>query len=421
MKRNIVPARPALTLAIAACLGLAGLTAPAIAAGCPGNPDALGTSRTIVVDPRAHPRIGTMQYAETLPLNDREVVLTFDDGPLPRQTSAILDTLEAECVKATFFVVGRMAHDFPVHLRRIRDAGHTIGTHTQNHPTGFDQLPIARARQEIDDGIASTTAALGGTSALSPFFRIPGLRRSAEAEDYLASKGLQTWSADFPADDWRHISSDQVLHLALSRLEAKGKGILLLHDIQTRTVDALPRLLQALKARGFKVVHVVAATPDRPATPTEPRQWKMHPAPDLAPVARAPSIWPETPRFVFAMADTLPSPSMSRADVNGMLRGTLPRPRMAAGEVDVSLFPAPLSAMPVPDRQIFQMSVQSPILLRSALRLSPTNERRVAPAIAGTVGVARPVTTLASAARRPIAGSLPVRDPVLERGSIQSR
>src|SRR4051812_42323599 len=80
----------------------AGLAAmPASAADCPGNPGALGTSRTLVVDPKEHPRIGTMQYAETLPLQDHEVVLTFDDGPLPPHSGKVLDILASQCVKAT--------------------------------------------------------------------------------------------------------------------------------------------------------------------------------------------------------------------------------------------------------------------------------------------------------------------------------
>src|ERR1700743_3808460 len=97
----------------------------AAAADCPGNPGALGTSRTLVVDPREHPRIGTMQYAETLPLQDHEVVLTFDDGPLPPHSTQVLDILAAQCVKATFFIIGRMARGFPEGVRKVRDAGHS--------------------------------------------------------------------------------------------------------------------------------------------------------------------------------------------------------------------------------------------------------------------------------------------------------
>ena len=230
--------------AAALCLGLLTcITAQAAsAADCPGHPDALGTSRTLVVDPREHPRIGTMQYAETLPLADHEVVLTFDDGPLPRNSNQILDILASQCVKATFFTIGRMAQAYPEGVRKLRDAGHSIGTHTQDHPLGMKRMPIERARQEIDDGIASVKAALGDDAALAPFFRIPGLSRADGVEDYLASLGIQIWSADFPADDWRHISSSRVYDLAMKRLEDKGRGILLLHDIQARTVAALPRI-----------------------------------------------------------------------------------------------------------------------------------------------------------------------------------
>lgn len=284
-----------MALIAAAWLGLA----PAYATECPEHPGAIGTSRTIVVDPAEHPRIGTMQYPETLPLEDHEVVLTFDDGPLPAHTNAILDILAAQCVKATFFMVGRMAHDFPQDVRRVHEAGHTIGTHSQNHPFRFGELPPDRMTSEIEDAIANVGAALGDASAVAPFFRIPGLRRAEGVETYLAKRGIMTWSADFPADDWRHISSAQVVHLALSRLEAKGKGVLLLHDIQARTQAALPTILQELKARGYRIVHVVPATPERPKTPTEPGQWVPHWSHGPGPIAKGLA----GPRFMFGEAD----------------------------------------------------------------------------------------------------------------------
>ena len=102
---------------------------PAMAVDCPGHPGAIGTSRTLVVDPREHPRIGIMNYAETLPLEDHEVVLTFDDGPLPRNSNQVLEILAAQCVKATFFTIGRQAQASPEGVRKLRDAGHSIGTH----------------------------------------------------------------------------------------------------------------------------------------------------------------------------------------------------------------------------------------------------------------------------------------------------
>ena len=294
------------------CLGvLTCITAQtASAANCPGHPDALGTSRTLVVDPREHPRIGTMQYPETLPLEDHEVVLTFDDGPLPHNSNQVLDILASQCVKATFFTIGRMAQAYPEGVRKLRDAGHSIGAHTQNHPLSMNRMPVERARQEIDDGIASVKAALGDDAALAPFFRIPGLSRAEGVEDYLASQGIQTWSADFLADDWRHISSSRVYDLAVKRLEEKGRGILLLHDIQARTVAALPGILHELKARGYRIVHVVPATSEQPVTPTEPQQWQLHPPSETVAISR----WPRIPNFVFAGGDTLPAPSLSDSD-----------------------------------------------------------------------------------------------------------
>src|ERR1700704_2960884 len=210
-----------------ALLGLLLLSAAASAAGaaeCPGNPDALGTSRVLVIDPAEHARLGTMQYNETPPLDDHEVVLTFDDVPLPPYTNRVLETLAAECVKATYFLIGRMARAYPDMVRQIHAAGHTIGSHSQNHPLSFQRMPIARAQQEIDDGIASVTAALGDPAGLAPFFRVPGLLRADGVEKYLASRQLMTWSADFPADDWRHISAAEGMKRALTRLQGKGPG-----------------------------------------------------------------------------------------------------------------------------------------------------------------------------------------------------
>src|SRR5689334_9780285 len=281
----------AVMLGFASCL----IALPAYSADCP-RADALGVSRTLVVDAKEHPLIGSMQYRETLPLNDGEVVLTFDDGPLPKYSYQILDILAAQCVKATFFMVGQQARANPEGVRKVLAAGHTVATHTQSHPMGMHRLPLDRAKAEIDAGIASVTAALGDqATAVSPFFRIPGLARNDGIEEYTRSKGLQIWSADFPADDWRHVSSQRVHDLALQRLAANGKGILLLHDIQPRTVAALPKILSDLKARGYRIVHVVPATPENPATPTDPQQWRLYPTSELVATLR----WPNIPSFAF--------------------------------------------------------------------------------------------------------------------------
>ena len=353
-----------LRLRTAAVCGLAALACVAAqnasAADCPGHPGAIGTSRTIVVDPRQYPIIGTMQYGKTLPLEDREVVLTFDDGPLPKYSNQILDILAAHCAKATFFLVGRQAQDNPEGVRKVRDAGHTVATHTQNHPTGMDRLPLDRSRQEIERGIASVTAALADGTAPAPFVRMPGLRTSDGIEEFARAKGLQVWSADFPADDWRDVSANRVYELAIKRLEAKGKGILLLHDIQPRTVAALPRILHELKVRGYRIVHVVPAGPGRPATPTEPQQWQLHPALEVA----ATSHWPKIPRFAFASTAALPAPALSDFDWRSTDPGArtqrrargIPLPRTTLWPRQPTLpQQQALAALPVPAASIFRV------------------------------------------------------------------
>jgi peptidoglycan/xylan/chitin deacetylase (PgdA/CDA1 family) len=205
---------------IVACAILVLLIGMANAEQCP--PGALGVSRTLVVDPNEHPRIGSMQYPETLPLNDHEVVLTFDDGPLPRYTSHVLETLASECVKATFFMVGQMARAYPSMARRVYDEGHTVANHTQNHP--IRKMSATQAAREIEGGFASLRDAIGDPQAVSPFFRIPGLLRQKSVEQYLAAHGDMTWSADFVADDWTRIKDSEVARRAISRIEARGKG-----------------------------------------------------------------------------------------------------------------------------------------------------------------------------------------------------
>jgi len=316
----------ALTFALLACI----VAQTAMAADCPGHPVALGTSRTLVVDPREHPRLGIMQYSETLPLADHEVVLTFDDGPLPRNSNQVLEILASQCVKATFFTIGSMAQSSPEGVRKLRDAGHTIGTHTQDHPLSMNRMSIERARQEIDEGIASVKAALGADAdtALAPFFRIPGLLRADIVEDYLAAQGIQIWSADFLADDWRHISSSRVYDLTMKRLEGQGKR----HSIASRHPGANRRCIakdtESIEGARLSHRHVVPATAERPATLTEPEQWRSHP--ENVAIAQ----WPKIPHFIFADAGALPAPSLSDFDLLDA------QPIALAGPFDRSRSPA---------------------------------------------------------------------------------
>jgi peptidoglycan/xylan/chitin deacetylase (PgdA/CDA1 family) len=295
------------TLAFAA-LGLIAFGVMATQAAECTNPSALGTSRVLAVDPQDYPRLGTIQYSRSLPLEDHEVVLTFDDGPLPPYSNRVLDVLAENCVKATYFIIGRMARGYPDVLRRIRAEGHTIGNHSQNHPLAFEKMPIDAVASEIEQGATSIAAALGERRPPSPFFRIPGLLRAKDVENYLQSRGFATFSADVVADDWKHINAAEVVRRAITRLDERGKGILLLHDIQPATALALPELLRELKAKGYRVVHVVprgavpqlrdvpvaAAPQPAPASAPEPvavaavAPAPAAPAPEPAPEPQAP-------------------------------------------------------------------------------------------------------------------------------------
>jgi peptidoglycan/xylan/chitin deacetylase (PgdA/CDA1 family) len=394
----------------AACLALLACIAPraASAEDCPGHPEALGTSRTLVVDPHEHPRIGVMQYSQTLPLRDHEVVLTFDDGPLPKNSNQILRILADQCIKATFFNIGEQALANPEGVRKYVAAGHSIGSHSQHHPLTFNKMSVEQAKQEIDAGIASITAALGDPAQLSPFFRIPGLLRADAAEEYAASQGLMVWSADFVADDWRHISSSRVFDLAIKRLEARGRGILLLHDIQARTVAALPRILHELKVRGYHIVHVVAATSEQPATPTEPEQWLSHPSAAAVAALR----WPKIPAFAIAEVAPLPAPALANFNSPDGTLLLLPEPfDLAKQGVAAREAPWPhlaarsptdaLTMLPAPAASLFAIPDEAEVL-RPPLPLSHHAEPTIpaAPDAAGeTPRRARPATRHIAGAR----------------------
>lgn len=240
-----------LSFVLAAILATAAQAAP-----CP-RPDALGTARTLAVDARTFPSVGLKSFPQTLPLTDKEVVLTFDDGPSPPFTNRVLAALADECVQATFFLVGRTVQANATLVRRMEAEGHSIGIHTWSHQM-LDSIPEARAHQEIDRGIAAVQAVLGSKTA--PFFRFPYFASTPALLDYVHGRGYSVFGADLWASDWNPMTPDVQLKLLTERLAAVRKGIILLHDPRKQTAAMLPAFLRYLKANGYRVVHVISAS-----------------------------------------------------------------------------------------------------------------------------------------------------------------
>jgi peptidoglycan-N-acetylglucosamine deacetylase len=350
---------------------------------CPGHPDAIGTSRVITVDPNDYQRLGTLQYQQTLPLDDHEVVLTFDDGPIAPYSNQILDILASQCVKATYFLVGEMAKAYPAVVRRIRDEGHTIGTHSEDHPLRFDRISDEKVRWEIDAGIDNVSAALGDGGGLAPFFRIPGFGRTDVVESELAARSLVVFSTDVVADDWhRHISPSQIIARAMSRLEAKGKGMLLLHDIHPWTVAALPGLLKALKDKGFRIVQVVPSATVAPGPIAERSvwtvAWSMAGQTVLDDSGDGP-VWPKLADGPAAETADLPAPDEGAFDPHYVLS------RMASTadiEVDLPSIEAGTATSPWPYQALVAMpSSDAQLPVPSVLDIGwPVQERQIADA-----------------------------------------
>ncbi len=262
----------------AAALGLsAALALPACAADCPRK-DALGTSRTIAVEAATTPRVGLGSFPQTLALQEREIVLTFDDGPSPALDEEILAALAEQCVRATFFLIGKRAAEYPEMVRRMAAAGHTMAHHSWSH-RNLKHVTPEEAQVEIDRGIAAVEAALGGaataTTNSAPFFRYPYFEMSGPSLDYLEKRGIVVFGADLWADDWIRATPQAQLTRLIDSVKSAGKGILVLHDSSAQTAAALPDFLRYLRDNGYSIVHVVspaAATPLAGAARNEKRE-----------------------------------------------------------------------------------------------------------------------------------------------------
>jgi peptidoglycan/xylan/chitin deacetylase (PgdA/CDA1 family) len=250
------------TQAEAAATGSAEAASPAANIATCDKPGGMGLSRIVEIDTTGGPGFGFEHFKQYDFLRPNEVVLTFDDGPWPENTPAVLKALADECLKATFFEIGEHAIWHPEIAKQVAAAGNTIGSHTWSHKD-LAKNPYARdieqAKQEIEMGVSAVHAAV--TGPISPFFRFPALQHPPELLSYLAERNIASFSTDIDSFDFKMRKPQQVIDSVMRKLQKHGKGIILMHDFQHATAEALPELLRQLKAAGYKVVHVVPRSP----------------------------------------------------------------------------------------------------------------------------------------------------------------
>jgi peptidoglycan/xylan/chitin deacetylase (PgdA/CDA1 family) len=293
----------------------------ASAAEC--GPDKLGTSRVAEVGTEGGLQVGLKTYDKTIPLADHEVILTFDDGPNAQFTPQVLDALAAQCVRATFFLIGRNVEALPELVRRELDDGHTLAHHTFTHPQPTLRfMSDAQARADILKGMVAVERVAYGArfpegeptdlSQLklhTPFFRFPGFADTSDLRSWFAVNNVGIFGVDIWASDWVRMTPEQELKLILGRLERAKRGMLLFHDIHPWTAAMLPNFLRELKKRGYRIVHMV-------------------PGPGTGPTVDAPPGWSsETERTIGAL-----------------------RPRLEKAAVTVN--PGPIPVKPAPSEDL---------------------------------------------------------------------
>ena len=227
------------------------------------KPGGMGLSRIVEIDTTGGPGFGFEHFKQYDFLRDNEVVLTFDDGPWPGNTAAVLKALTDQCLKATFFEIGQHVLWHPEITKQVVEAGMTIGTHTWSHKD-LARNPYAKdldqAKQEIEMGNSAVHMAAAG-EPVSPFFRFPDLQHTPALVSYLGERNIAIFSTDIDSFDFKIRKPDQVVKSVMTKLERHGKGIILMHDFQHATAEALPELIRQLKAAGYKVVHMVPRQP----------------------------------------------------------------------------------------------------------------------------------------------------------------
>jgi peptidoglycan/xylan/chitin deacetylase (PgdA/CDA1 family) len=223
------------------------------------KPGGMGLSRIVEIDTTGGPGFGFEHFKQYDFLRDKEIVLTFDDGPWPENTPAVLRALADQCLKATFFEIGKHATWHPEITKQVIEAGMTVGTHTWSHkdlarnPYASD---LEKAKEEIEMGVSAVHMAAAG-GPIAPFFRFPDLQHPPQLLAYLGERNIAIFSTDIDSRDFKMHKPEEVIKSVMNQLEKRGKGILLMHDFKHHTAEALPELLRQLKAAGYKVVHMV--------------------------------------------------------------------------------------------------------------------------------------------------------------------
>ena len=224
------------------------------------NPNALGIGRVVEIDTTGGPGFGFEHFKQLDFLAEKEVVLTFDDGPWPVNTPAVLKALAEECTTGIFFAVGKHASYHPDILRQVAAAGHTVGSHTWSHVNlNKKGMTEQQAKDEIEKGFSAVRLALGAAPA--PFFRFPQLQHPPAMVTYLGTRDIAMFSCDLDSFDFKASTPDKIVETVMTKVNKLGKGIILMHDFQKHTAEALPALLAQLKAGGYKVVQMKAKAP----------------------------------------------------------------------------------------------------------------------------------------------------------------
>lgn len=232
---------------------------PAPAKPACANPNALGVSRVVAINTTGGPGFGFEHFKQLDFLREKEVVLTFDDGPWPHNTPAVIKALDDECTTAIFFPIGKHATWHPEILKAVAAHGHTIGSHTWSHANlNNKKLTDEQRKAEIEKGFSAVKWALGDSPA--PFIRFPALQHPPSMVAYMGERNVAIWSCDVDSFDFKAHNPKKIIDTVMGKLDKLGKGIILMHDFQKHTAEALPELLKRLKAGGYKVVQVKAKT-----------------------------------------------------------------------------------------------------------------------------------------------------------------